>query len=142
MNKKAESLVWIVIWVFILSFVILWVVAVSNYSKTIISNFNRKTNLDLLTTDAYNIVWKLDTSSLIDWDVFYIYKNKATHKFEIKTDSQYEYVDNNYIKINNFDWREYFFEQSFIKKDNFIIWNISLTWSIVNKKSNKFYIFK
>ena len=110
MNKKAESLVWIVIGIFILSIVILWISNILWNSKDLVAKFSQRNNLDLLTANAYNIVWKLNTSSLIDQDVFYIYKNKATHKFEIKIweqNNEYKYIDKAFNKIDNpwnFKW--------------------------------------
>ncbi len=111
-NKSAESLVWIIVWVFILSFVLLGIWKLIWNSKDTISEFDTKMTIDLLWNNASQIINTLDLSSLYDWDVFYLYKDKANKKFNIyigEQNRQYKYINKFWEKINpnNYKWTIY-----------------------------------
>lgn len=112
-TKKAESLAWIIIWVFILSFVLLWIGSLIWNSKDLIGDFDKKMNLDLLTSSSYSIINNLDVSSLTDGQIFYLYKNTSANTFDIYSwvsNSQYKYVDKYWNKVDdplNFSWDVY-----------------------------------
>lgn len=112
-TKKAESLAWIIIWVFILSFVLLWIGSLIWNSKDLIWDFDKKMNLDLLTSSSYSIINNLDVSSLTDGQIFYLYKNTSANTFDIYSwvsNSQYKYVDKYWNKVDdplNFSWDVY-----------------------------------
>jgi hypothetical protein len=103
-NKKWESLAGIIIWIFILSFVILWIWSLIWTSRDLIKEYDIKTQLDFLTNSSYNIIDKLDVSFIPDEKVFYLYKNKSANLLEIKvweTYSEYKYVNKFWEKIDD-----------------------------------------
>ena len=55
-NNKWESLVWIIIWVFILSFIILWVTNLLINSNTILETYDNKRIINLLKNNTENII--------------------------------------------------------------------------------------
>ena len=131
-NKKAESLIWIIIWVFILSFVIIWIWTLIWNSKDLIRNFDMKMDLELLTTSSYSIINNMDTSSLLDWDVFYLYKDDTNKVYDLKkwvSNSKYKNIDKYWNYLNdpdNFWWTIYLREFkatkiTYIWKDKILI---------------------
>ena len=118
-QKKAESLVWIIVWVFILSFVIIWIWTLIWNSKEIIYKFDKKIELDLLKLSANSIINKLDISSLVDLDTFYLYKDSdkytiftwTTNSWYINIDKYWAYISD----IENYIWNIY--ERKFTLKN-------------------------
>lgn len=106
-NKKGETLVSIIVWVFILSFVVLWIWTLIWNSRDLLKKYNTKTKLDFVTNNSYNIINNIDISSTVDWEVFYLYKNISdfNNKFyEIKvweSNSEYKYIDEFWEKVDN-----------------------------------------
>jgi len=103
-NKIAESLIWIVVWIFILSFVLLWIWNLIWNSKKMISTFNEKMEIDILSKNSAQIINKIDLSNLDDLDVFYIYKNTSSWSFDIyiwEHNREYKYINNFWDKIDN-----------------------------------------
>ena len=103
-NKKAESLVWIIVWVFILSFVLLWIWNLIWTSRNTISEFNTKTEIDILSKNAAKILNNLDLKVVDEWDVFYIYKDTTNKIFKIfiwEHNNQYKYINKYWEKIDN-----------------------------------------
>ncbi len=95
-NKSWESLAWIIIGVFILSLVILWIGKLLSHSNDIIASYNDATNMRILKSNLSHILLKIDTSNILENQVFYIYKD-TTHK-EFKaytgtTNATYKYID-------------------------------------------------
>ena len=117
-NKKAESLVWIIIAVFILWFVLIWIMNIVGFSKDITSNYTEEINSYILQWNSENIMKKLDLSEVNTWDTFYIYKDTITKEFKIFTwssNESYRYVNamwENVDPINNI-WKTY--TREFIK---------------------------
>jgi len=112
-NTFWESLVWIIIWIFILSFIILWVTNLLINSKNIITNYENRKTISLLKNNSENIIKEIDVSSVNESENFYIYKNNTTKEFEIlkwTVNEKYKYIDKywNYIDdLENFDWDVY-----------------------------------
>ena len=101
-NKIAESLVWIVVWIFILSFVLLWIWNLIWNSKKMISNFNEKIDIDILSKNSAQILDKLDLSNIDDLDVFYIHKNTSSWSFDIyiwEHNREHKYINNFWDEI-------------------------------------------
>ena len=117
-TRKAESLAWIIIWVFILSFVLLWIGTLIWNSKTLVRDFDKKMNLELLSSSSYLIINNLNLSTLVDGDNFYLYKNN-TDSISNTNDSKYKYIDKywNYISdTSTFIWDIYLRESKVIDK--------------------------
>jgi len=98
MNNKnnAESLVWIVIWIFILSFILIWMINVIWFSKDISFNYENKIEENLIKYNSENIISKLDTSDLQLEEEFYIQKDSTAKKFRILTwaiNKNFSYID-------------------------------------------------
>ena len=95
-TRKAESFVWIIVWVFILSFVILWISNLIMYSATLIDTYKDTARVGILKDSLWNIVKKIDTSAIRENEIFYIYKNNSSHTFDVLTWSTnvwYRYID-------------------------------------------------
>lgn len=112
-NISWESLVWIIIWVFILSFIILWVTNLLINSQAIINTYENKKIISILKNNTENIVKKIDTSKVNETEIFYINKNTTTNQFEVftwSTNYTYKYIDQYWINVTdltNFQWNIY-----------------------------------
>ena len=112
-SRKAESFVWIVVWVFILSFVILGIVNILIFSTDITLQYNESNRIQILKQNLTNVVKNIDTSSLWENEIFYVHKNRAASNFEIYTGSlneHYKYIDQLWETIpdvNTFQWDIY-----------------------------------
>ena len=95
-SKKAESFVGIVVWVFILSFVILWIVNILIFSTDTTAKYNETNRIQVLRQNLTNAIKDVDTSSLLENEVFYLHKNRAAGNYEIYTGS----LNENYKYIN------------------------------------------
>jgi hypothetical protein len=109
LSKKAESLVWIVIAVSILSFVMLWILHTLSYSNDISDIYKEKSDLIFVEENAKNIAKKLDLSLIWDDEEFYIYKNENEKKYLATKDENYKFIDGlwNYVDPNTFNWDIY-----------------------------------
>ncbi len=112
-DKKWESLVWIVIGITILSFCILWIVNIINYSTNLIDSFTKNVRLNILKDNLSHITDALDTNNIAENELFYIYKNSTGSVFQIftwATNVGYKYIDENGNKVDdttNFEWPLY-----------------------------------
>ncbi len=112
-NIVWESLMSIIIWMFILSFVALWVINIVAYNKSIIDAYQIKTDENILKQNTNNILKKADLSWVSEGQIFYINKNKATKTFEILTwtwSQEYKFINSLWDKvadINSFDEKIY-----------------------------------
>lgn len=100
MIKKTswESFVWIIVWVFILSIVILWVANIIIYSNNIIDSYSDYSKVTVLRENLTNIVKNIDTSEIRENEIFYVHKNNTSKEFEVFTGS----VNSGYKYINEF----------------------------------------
>lgn len=106
-NTRWDSLVWIIIWIFILSFILVWMVNVIWYSKDISYNYENKIEENLIQKNSENIIEKLDKSSLNKQEEFYIQKDTWTKEFKIMTwaiNKEYSYI--NKLWNNTSSWSE------------------------------------
>ncbi len=95
-NKHWESLAWIIIWVFILSLVILGIGKLLSHSNDIIASYNNATDMRILKSNLSHILLKVDTSEILENQVFYIHKDTANQEFKAYTwtvNATYKYID-------------------------------------------------
>lgn len=106
-TKNADSLVWIIVWVFILSITLLWIINILTYNKTVSSTFEDNIYNYLINTNWDNIIKKINTDGILYDENFYIYKDKINKNFIIYTwaiNKNYAYIDklwNNVDKNKN-----------------------------------------
>lgn len=111
-NKKAESLVWIIIAVFILSFTILGILNIFWFNQWIESNYKNNIYNNIIKWNSENLIKKLDIPEMNNNDFFYIKKDKINKKFSILTwsiNQEYQYIDYLGNKVNPNDnlWKTY-----------------------------------
>ncbi len=116
-NTKAESFVWIIVWVFILAFVMLWIVNILIFSTDVTAKYNETNRVQVLKQNLTNIIKDLDTSALQENEIFFVHKNRATgpweNKYEIYTwalNEDKRYIDelwNTISDINTYPWDIY-----------------------------------
>ena len=98
-NKYAESLAWIIIWVFILSLVILGIWKLLSHSNDLIWSYKDSINIRILKNNLSHILLKTDTSNVLENQVFYIHKNTSipgNFTFDVytwSTNARYKYID-------------------------------------------------
>ncbi len=111
-NINWESLIWIIIAVSILWFVIMWIVNIISYSDDVSSDYETKSNINLIKDNSLTIVKKLNLSQINEWESFYLYKDTLNKEFTIFTwssNEQYKYIDKTWenINISTFSWEIY-----------------------------------
>lgn len=116
-STKAESFVWIIVWVFILAFVMLWIVNILIFSTDVTARYNETNRILVLKQNLTNVVKSIDTSNLQENEVFYVHKNRASaewdYKFEVYTwslNESYQYIDelgNTVNDLDTFEWDIY-----------------------------------
>lgn len=116
-TTKAESFVWIVVWVFILTFVMLWIINILIFSTDVTARYNETNRVQILKQNLTNIVKDIDTSGLRENEVFYVHKNRVSlpwqNTYEIYTwsvNQWYRYIDelwNTVSDIDLFQWDIY-----------------------------------
>lgn len=114
-TRKAESFVWIIVWVFILAFVMLGIVNILIFSTDITTKYNETNRIQVLKQNLTHIIKELDTSALRENEIFYVHKNRASwwNKYEIYTGStneNYKYIDelgNTISDLSLYEWDIY-----------------------------------
>lgn len=115
-SRKAESFVWIIVWVFILAFVMLWIVNILIFSTDVTAKYNETNRIQVLKQNLTNIIKKIDTSWLQENEIFYLYKNSTApgwaeyQVFTWSTNSGYQYIDelwNHVSDTSTFSWDIY-----------------------------------
>jgi len=128
-NQKGESFAGILVWVFILSFVILWIVNIITFSLDSSNAYVAENRSHNITSNAYRIFDSLDSSSLVSWEEFYIYKDNSSGNFSFltwATNESYRFIDDSmeYISdINTYEWTIYVLKWIIYKKDSFL-WEV------------------
>ncbi len=95
-NKKAESLVWIIIAVFILSFTMLGILNIFWFNKWVESTYKSNIYSHIIKWNSENIIKKLDIPEMNNNEFFYIKKDKINKTFTIltwSTNKKYQYID-------------------------------------------------
>lgn len=111
-NKKAESLVAIIIWIFILSFALFWIISILTYNKDVSKFYWEEIDKYMIESNTNNIIKKIDTSAINTNETFYLHKNEITKEYEILTwaiNEEYKYIDNLWNKVIPGDniWKTY-----------------------------------
>ena len=127
-NKKAETLMSVIIWVFILTFVLLWITNLMIESNIIVDKFNKTRDINILKQNSINIIKNIDTSNIPENSIFYIYRDKSNNKFEIKdsNEPEYKYVDKfwDYISdLNTYEWNIYS-RIFYLERDDNSLWDV------------------
>ncbi len=109
-NKNWESLVWILMWMFILWLVLLWIANIILNSRELSYQALADSSIYFIKNNSINVLNSSDLSNLNIWEEFYINKDKNTQTINILTWSTNEpnmYVDRHWYKvddINTFSW--------------------------------------
>lgn len=111
-NKKADSIAWVIVAIFILSFAMLWIVNVLDYNQNITSNYEKETDLYMIKSNTENILKRVNIDSLQQNEKFWLYKNNVTNEYEIKTwtwNESFKYIDNYWNNIDPEEniWKTY-----------------------------------
>lgn len=96
-EKKAETLVSIIIWVVIISIISFWALKILEYDKNKTWEYDKINEIFILETNTSNLLKKVKTSDFKEKEVFYLYK----------TGSQilaYSWITNEYMKYINKEW--------------------------------------
>ncbi|MDD3646458.1 MAG: hypothetical protein PHH06_03545 [Candidatus Gracilibacteria bacterium] len=95
-QKKAESLIAIIIAILILSFILIGVMSMLSFENTISLNFETEIKKYILELNSNSIIKKLDLSTIQENEEFYIYKNETTKTYEVltgATNESYKYIN-------------------------------------------------
>ncbi len=111
-NKKAETLIWIIIAVFILSFIMLWILNIFWFNKWIELIYKDKIYNHIIKNNSENIIEKLSIPKLNNNEIFYLKKDKTTKTFLVLTwtiNEDYQYIDYLWNNVNPSDnpWKTY-----------------------------------
>ena len=141
-NKLWESMVTVIVSVFILSFLLLAIANIVAQSSNISDEYKIEKNINLLKSNTYNIINKLDISIYSSWEILYLYKdniNKEYKLFTWTTNQKYQYIDKYWEYISNtWTYKWIFFSRSIKierkeeienKINNFILINIKQTFN-------------
>jgi hypothetical protein len=138
-NTSWESLVWVIIWAAILSFIIFWILNLLINSKDTIHLYENKNIISLLRNNTENVIKKIDTSNVKEGELFYLYKDTFLKEYVIftwTTNSSYKYIDAYWNKVDdlsNFNWNIYS-RVLYIQKDYNTVWK---THKIIKTTINK-----
>ncbi len=102
-NKRADSIAWIIIAVFILSFALMGIINVLDYNKDVTLNYEKETWEYILKSNAQNILKNIDISKIKQDEIFYINKNNTTKEYEVltwATNERYKYIDINWDNVD------------------------------------------
>lgn len=102
-NKRADSIAWIIIAVFILSFALMGIINVLDYNKDVTLNYEKETWEYILKSNAQNILKNIDISWIEQNEIFYINKNNTTKEYEVltwATNEVYKYIDINWDNVD------------------------------------------
>ncbi|MDP2091102.1 MAG: hypothetical protein Q8K30_05920 [Candidatus Gracilibacteria bacterium] len=105
-NNFGESLIGVIIGIFILSFIVLGITNLLINSKNIINTYENKKIINLIKNNSENILKKINTEDIQETEVFYLYKDIINKEFVIFTGSTnvgYKYIDEFGNKIDNLE---------------------------------------
>ena len=112
-DKKWETLVSLMVWIFIISLVISGIVSIIGSNYSLEDGFIKNNKVFFLKNNTVNIIKSLDTKWITEWEKIYIYKDDANKKFTIFTwaiNEKYSLVDeywNNILDTTKYDWNQY-----------------------------------
>ncbi len=125
-NKQAESFIWIMIGVFLISIVILGISNLLNYSWQIINDYEDNTKITILKNNINNIVKNIDTSHVAEDEIFFIYKDNTIDQYVALTwswFSWYAYINEFWEDVDpdTFEWPVYS-RQLWVEREDTSIW--------------------
>ncbi|MDD2870501.1 MAG: hypothetical protein PHS49_00795 [Candidatus Gracilibacteria bacterium] len=103
-NNLGESLIGIVVGVFILSFIILGITNLLINSKTIVESYEDRKVLNLIKNNTENVIKNIDTSAIKETEIFYLYKDSTNKEFLVFTgtvNAGYKYIDQYGNKVDD-----------------------------------------
>lgn len=126
-NKRADTIAWIIIAVFILSFAMLGIVNVLDYNQSVSDNYEKETDLYILKSNSDNILKRLNIDGIQENEKFYVFKDKTTNEYKVmtwSTNEKYKYVDKdgNNVDPTNAVWKT--FTREFTKKIDILRYDI------------------
>ena len=101
--KNADSLVWIIIWVFILSVALMWIINVLWFSQNTLTIYNSSIIKYIIESNVENITKKIDNSDIVNGETFYLYKDTVNKEFKYLTwivNEDYKYMNKFWEKID------------------------------------------
>jgi hypothetical protein len=116
LQKKAESLAGIIVWIFILWLVILWTAKIIGYSSEITNLYKEKTEIQFLTKNAESIAKAVDLSAIVQWTTYYIFKDVWNTQFTVSTNAANQYIDAlwNFIASPTTTFNKRLYSRSFV----------------------------
>ncbi len=110
--KNWDSLVWVIIGVFILSVALIWIINVLWFSKNTLVTYNNSVNKYIIESNIENIVKKLWNATIDDNNVFYLSKDTVNKEFSYltwTTNESYKYIDKFIKKVDPVQniWKTY-----------------------------------
>lgn len=126
-NKKWETLISLIIWVFIISLIIHWIVEIISSNYIIEDNFIKNNKIFFLKNNTTNIINSLNIKWTSDWEIYYLYKDEINKTFTTYTgvlNEKYKYVDeywNNILDIWHYD-KNFYLREIFLQNINTSIW--------------------
>mgnify|MGYP006417184631 FL=1 len=127
-NTSWESLVWIIIWVFILAFIILWVTNLLINSRATLEVYENKKIISVLKNNTETVIKKINTDVIRETELFYLRKNNNFMEYEVltwSTNSIYKYIDKQWNTVDdiiNFEW-DIYSRQLWLERDDNSIWD-------------------
>lgn len=142
-DKKWETLVSLMVWIFIISLVISGIVSIIGSNYSLEDGFIKNNKVFFLKNNTVNIIKSLDTKWITEWEKIYIYKDDANKKFTIFTwtiNEKYSLVDeywNNILDTTKYDWNQYL-RSVYIQNADTSVWTqnqiIKITVKEITKK--------
>lgn len=103
-SQKGESLVWIIIGITILSFALVWIMNLVFQSQNVVENFHVNRDISLLKENALLIGNTINTSFVLEDEIFYVHRNTSGNTYDLytgATNEGYKYVDERGNTISN-----------------------------------------
>ncbi len=126
-TKKAETLVVVMISVIILSFIAMSIFSVLDFDRNVTKTYSKNIWELILKSNAWNIIKKISTKNILEWEKFYIYKDKGNKEYKIFTgsDEKYEMLNSlwDYVDSGSLDRENYnlwIFKRTFRKNGDII----------------------
>jgi hypothetical protein len=101
--KNADSLVWIIIWIFILAIALLGIINVLWFSQNTLSIYKDSINKYIVESNVENITKKLSNDIIDNSNTFFLYKDTINKEFKYLTwsiNEEYKYIDKLWNKVN------------------------------------------
>jgi flagellar basal body-associated protein FliL len=96
--KNADSLVWIIIWIFILAIALLGIINVLWFSQNTLSIYKDSINKYIVESNVENITKKLSNDIIDNSNTFFLYKDTINNEFKYLTWSINEEYNTTYSK--------------------------------------------